>query len=253
MRQKIMAGNWKMNKSIEESVKLASELNSPSNVTVIIAPVFTSLLKVKDVIGDKNIRLAAQNMHFAESGAFTGEISPLMLKEVGCEYVILGHSERRNIFGENDELINQKVKSALSHNLKPILCVGELLNEREKGVTNEIISSQIELGLKNVSEEEMKNVVIAYEPVWAIGTGKVATPEQANEAHNVIRQKVREIFSEEIANNIQILYGGSVKPENVDVLLALENVDGGLVGGASLDAKSFNALIESADKQVLNN
>lgn len=253
MRQKIMAGNWKMNKSIEESVKLASELNSPSNVTVIIAPVFTSLLKVKDVIGDKNIRLAAQNMHFAESGAFTGEISPLMLKEVGCEYVILGHSERRNIFGENDELINQKVKSALSHYLKPILCVGELLNEREKGVTNEIISSQIELGLKNVSEEEMKNVVIAYEPVWAIGTGKVATPEQANEAHNVIRQKVREIFSEEIANNIQILYGGSVKPENVDVLLALENVDGGLVGGASLDAKSFNALIESADKQVLNN
>jgi triosephosphate isomerase (TIM) len=248
MRQKIIAGNWKMNKNISETQQLINEINEPLNCKVIIAPVFTSLSEAKKNIANKNIFLASQNMHFENSGAFTGEISPLMLKETGCKYVILGHSERRSLFKETDQDINKKVKSALNNELTPILCVGELLEERESNKTNEVICNQVEKSLQGISNNEIKDIIIAYEPVWAIGTGKVATPQQADEAHSVIREKVKQLYSEEIANQVQILYGGSMKPDNANELLSKENVDGGLIGGASLNAKSFNELIKIADE-----
>jgi triosephosphate isomerase len=248
MRKYLIAGNWKMNLIPSEAKAFAIELkdavkNVKDDVEVMIAPTFTALDSVNEVIKGSVIKLGAQNINENEKGAFTGEISADMLLDVGVEYVIIGHSERRHIYKESDELINKKIIFALKKGLKPILCVGELLEEREKGITNDIVKSQVVNGLKNISGDDMSKIVIAYEPVWAIGTGKVATPEIADEVHAVIRGKISELYSKEIADNLTIQYGGSVKPDNVDGLMAKENIDGALVGGASLKVDSFARLV----------
>lgn len=251
MRKKIIAGNWKMNNNISESKDLISKLiaalnNETINCGVIICPPFTSLTEADSLIKDSVVKLGAQNMYFEENGAFTGEISASMIKSTGCEYVILGHSERRTIFGESDATINKKIITALKHDLKPIFCCGETLKEREKNVTKDIIKRQILEGLKNLTAENMKNIIVAYEPVWAIGTGKTASPAQAQEVHEFIRSLIRENFSSEIADNIVIQYGGSVKPDNASELLSQKDIDGALVGGACLKADSFMAIIKAA-------
>ncbi|GAB6282630.1 MAG: triose-phosphate isomerase [Ignavibacterium sp.] len=252
MRKKIIAGNWKMNNTLQESIGLINGIKSEINkfelkCDVIICPPFTSLQIANSLIKDSNIKLGAQNMFYEESGAFTGEISAPMLKSVGCEYVILGHSERRAIFGEPDDLINKKIKKAIDSSLKPIFCVGETLEEREKGITFDVINRQIVEGLKNISVDEINNVIIAYEPVWAIGTGKNATPQQAEEVHIFIRNLIKKIYNEEISNQIVIQYGGSVKPENAKDLLSQPNIDGALVGGACLKADSFAKIIKATE------
>ncbi len=245
MRKIIIAGNWKMNKTVSEAVSLVKELKGLvkdiKDREIVVCPSFTSLVSVAAEIKSSNISLGAQNMHFEKKGTFTGEISPLMLKDI-VDYVIIGHSERRHVFGEDDSLINKKVKSALENKLKPIFCVGETLEEREAGKTEKIVMGQIKNGLNGV--KDIKNVVIAYEPVWAIGTGKTATPEQAEEVHSFIRGLLKEIFNEKVADEMRILYGGSVKPDNIKGLISKENIDGALVGGASLDAKSFFEVVK---------
>lgn len=251
MRKLIIAGNWKMNNDLDQSEKLIVELrnllqNEKPNCDVIICPPYTSLSEASKLIKGSNIKLGAQNMYFEESGAYTGEVSSSMLKSVGCEYVILGHSERRAIFGETDELINKKIKKALAAGLVPIFCVGELLSERETGITNDVIKRQLLAGLNGVSEEEMKKVIIAYEPVWAIGTGRTATPAQAQEVHEFIRDLIEIDYSLEIANDVTIQYGGSVKPDNAKELISQKDIDGALVGGACLNADSFLGIIKSA-------
>ncbi len=251
MRRTIIAGNWKMNNDIKETKDLISKIleginNISLNCEVVICPPFTSLSEAAQMIKESKIKLGAQNLHQEESGAFTGEISAKMLLGVGCEYVIIGHSERRTLFGETDELINKKIKRALSNNLKPIFCVGELLEEREKNITNQVVEKQLIDGLENLSAEELKNLVIAYEPVWAIGTGRTATPYQAEEVHVFIRQIIADKFSKDLAENLSVLYGGSVKPENSGELLSQRNIDGALVGGACLKADSFLKIIMSA-------
>lgn len=248
MRKIIIAGNWKMNKTCSQTKEFFSELlplvaNVKANV--VIGVPFTSLQTAVECTKNSIISIAAQNMNPNESGAYTGEISALMLKDLGVEYVILGHSERREYYKECDKFINSKVKSALEHGLKPILCIGEKLEERESNITNEVIKTQLLGGLENVSIDEVKNVVIAYEPVWAIGTGKTATPEMAQEVHKFIRELLTSLYSEEVANEITIQYGGSMKPENVVDLLNQEDIDGGLIGGASLEPKSFEKLIRA--------
>ncbi|MBK7980186.1 MAG: triose-phosphate isomerase [Ignavibacteriae bacterium] len=250
MRKYIIAGNWKMNKNLSEAIQLVSdlkiELNGKNlNAEVVVAPPFISLEAVKTLIKDTDIKLGAQNMHSVDSGAFTGEVSADMLKSVGCEYVILGHSERRTIFGESDEFINQKVKQALKNNLTPILCCGESLEERENGTTFKVVEQQIKTCLNNLSEEEIKNTVIAYEPIWAIGTGKTATPEQAQEVHEFIRNLLVKLTSVETAQEITIQYGGSVNAKNAKDLLSKPDIDGALVGGACLKADSFREIILS--------
>ena len=250
MRKYIIAGNWKMNKDLTEAVQLVSELKAELNgkdlnADVIIAPPFVNLEAVNSIIKDSVIKLSAQNMHFADSGAFTGEISVQMLKSVGCEYVILGHSERRTIFGETDEMINKKVHQALKNGVTPILCCGESLEERENGTTFNVIEGQIKAGLKNLDSSDISKMIIAYEPIWAIGTGKTATPEQAQEVHAFIRKLLAELSNEEIADNITIQYGGSVKPGNAKELLSKPDIDGALVGGACLKADSFRDIILS--------
>lgn len=250
MRKYIIAGNWKMNKNLSEAIQLVSdlkiELNGKNlNAEVVVAPPFISLEAVKTLIKDTDIKLGAQNMHSVDSGAFTGEVSADMLKNVGCEYVILGHSERRTIFGESDEFINQKVKQALKNNLTPILCCGESLEERENGTTFKVVEQQIKTCLNNLSEEEIKNTVIAYEPIWAIGTGKTATPEQAQEVHEFIRNLLVKLTSVETAQEITIQYGGSVNAKNAKDLLSKPDIDGALVGGACLKADSFREIILS--------
>ena len=250
MRKKVIAGNWKMNLNIHQSQKLVSEiisgLGKDNKAEVIVCPPFTSLSEVSSLVKDTMVKLGAQNMHFEESGAYTGEISADMLKSVGCEYVILGHSERRVIFNESDELINKKIITALVKELKSIFCVGELLDQRERGETMQVVSHQINRGLEGVSSEQMKNVIIAYEPVWAIGTGKTATPQQAQEAHSFIRELISKNYSTLVAENLIIQYGGSVKPENAGELLSQKDIDGALVGGACLKADSFLSIIASA-------
>lgn len=250
MRKNVIAGNWKMNNDLAQSEKLIVELknllqNEKPNCDVIICPPFTSLSEASKLLKGSNIKLGAQNMYFEESGAFTGEVSASMLKSVGCEYVILGHSERRTIFEESDEVINKKIRKALSAGLKPIFCVGELLSERETGITNDVIKRQILSGLQGVTEEEVKNIIIAYEPVWAIGTGKTATPSQAQEVHEFIRDLIQIDYSLETANDVTIQYGGSVKPENAKELLSQKDIDGALVGGACLKADLFMGIIKS--------
>ncbi|KAA0240748.1 MAG: triose-phosphate isomerase [Ignavibacteriaceae bacterium] len=250
MRKKVIAGNWKMNMDIHQSQKLVSEiingLGKDNRAEVIICPPFTSLSEVSSLLKGTQIKLGAQNMFYEESGAFTGEISADMLKSVDCEFVIIGHSERRVIFNESDELINKKIKTALTKGLKPIFCIGELLGQREKNETMKVVTQQIEKGLEGISSEQMKNIIIAYEPVWAIGTGKTATPQQAQEVHSFIRDLIAKKFSTSVAENLIIQYGGSVKSENSGELLSQKDIDGALVGGACLKADSFLGIIVSA-------
>ncbi len=251
MRNIVIAGNWKMNNDLKESEKLIVELknlllNEKPNCDVIVCPPFTSLSEASKLLKGSAIKLGAQNMHFGDNGAFTGEVSASMLKSVGCEYVILGHSERRHIFGETDEVINKKIKKALTAGLKPIFCVGELLEERENGTTNDVVKRQILKGLEGVSSADMKNIIVAYEPVWAIGTGKTASPAQAQEVHEFIRDLIEIGFSLEVANDLVIQYGGSVKPDNAKELISQKDIDGALVGGACLKADSFIGIIKGA-------
>jgi len=237
----LIAANWKMNKDVNEAVSFIKKFKTLINnnkVDVIICPSFVSLHELSKLVRDTQIKLGAQNMYFEKEGAFTGEVSPLMLKSI-VEYAILGHSERRQYFNETDELINKKIKSALQYKLKPILCIGESLKQRNNNETMKIIKNQLMNCLKNISSEEMKNIVIAYEPVWAIGTGKNATPGQAEEVHKFIRELLSKMYNQTISENTRIIYGGSMKPENAKELLSMPNINGGLIGGASLDAKSF--------------
>jgi triosephosphate isomerase len=245
----LMAGNWKMNLDINEAILLvkaiADNIGDLKGVDVLVAPPFTSLRAVKEAMEGANIYLAAQNMHWERSGAYTGEVSCPMLVETGCTHVILGHSERRNLFGETNEMIDRKVEAALSGGLIPILCIGETLEEREAGKTFEVVKGQLDESLKNLKEarEMPVSTVLAYEPVWAIGTGRTATPAQAQEVHQYIRLWIEESFDENTAARVRILYGGSVKPDNVSELMAMPDIDGALVGGASLKAESFIPII----------
>lgn len=245
MRKKIVAGNWKMNTTLKEGMELAKaveklELEKTSDALLIIAPPYTHLSKVNELID--HVKLSAQNCASEASGAYTGEVSPEMLKSSGVEYVIIGHSERRSIYGEDNELLNKKTKLALSTGLKPIFCCGELLEEREAGKLFDVIKEQLEVGLKDLTLEEIDQVVIAYEPVWAIGTGVVASPDQAQEMHKFIRDLLVEMFNAQVADQMTILYGGSCKPSNAAELFANPDVDGGLIGGASLKAEDFLAI-----------
>ncbi len=244
----LIAANWKMNKSIKDADSFIKEFNKlyDSNASdIIICPPFTILPSLSKMIKGTDIKIGSQNMYCGEKGAFTGEISPFMIKELNCEYVILGHSERRQYFKEDDELINKKVKSALDYGLKPILCVGETLEQRQSKLAMKTIKNQIAGCLKNVNKDKMKNAVIAYEPVWAIGTGKNATPEQAQEVHAYIKKLLSELYSDPVSSKVRIIYGGSVKPENAKELLSMKDIYGALVGGSSLDAKSFAAICNS--------
>jgi triosephosphate isomerase len=247
-RRPILAGNWKMNMTATQARELAAKLiplvSGANDRDIVLGPPFTSIAAVADAIKGTNIGLSAQNMHWEDKGAFTGEISAEMLLDLGCKYVIIGHSERRQYFGETDETVNKKLRQALNKGLLPIVCVGETLNEREAGKANEVIERQITGALKGVTAAEMQKVVIAYEPVWAIGTGKTASPEQANEIHGFIRKKIEIAYGKEVAGAVRIQYGGSVTPENVSSLMAMPDIDGALVGGASLKPESFAALVK---------
>lgn len=250
MRKKIVAGNWKMNKTVKEALEMLSSLKElvadVKETEVVIGAPFTALSEASKLVAGSNVKLAAQNMNPNKNGAFTGEISPLMLKDLGVEYVILGHSERREYYGETNEIVNEKVKSALANGLKAILCVGEKLEEREANKTETVVEDHIKGGLKDISKEDMANVVIAYEPVWAIGTGKTATPEQAQEVHAFIRKLLTEMYNAEVASNVTVQYGGSMKADNAKELMDKEDIDGGLVGGASLEAESFAKIVKSS-------
>ena len=253
--QKLIAANWKMNKNVQESIFLIGELkkmlSKRENAEIVLCPSFAALDAVSKELKGSNIHLGAQNMHFESSGAYTGEISPLMLKDLGCEYVILGHSERREFFHEDDVLINKKILSSLSYSLKPILCVGENLEQRNSNKTREVIDKQLRNSLANVASSRIKNIIIAYEPVWAISRGdssqKSATPKDAEESHKFIRYVLENLFGEKTAKSTRILYGGSMKPENAKELISMPNIDGGLVGNASLNAKSFYDIVKAAD------
>ena len=247
MRKPLIAGNWKLNKTISEAKELAAALVQQAGTIddrdIVIAPVFTALAPVAAVIKGSTIQLAAQNCYPEATGAFTGEVSPELLQDAGCQYIIIGHSERRQFFAETDAFINSKVVKTIENGLKPILCIGETLEERDSGAMLDILSRQVKGGLEGLSAIQMADVVIAYEPVWAIGTGKTATDEQAQEAHSFIRGLIQGLFNPEVAKNIRILYGGSVKPDNVDSLMAQDDIDGALVGGASLKAADFLRII----------
>ncbi|MFH2012324.1 MAG: triose-phosphate isomerase [Pseudomonadota bacterium] len=247
MRKIVIAGNWKMNKTVSEAVELISNLKSltadVTDVEIVVAPPFLAIYHVAQEVKGFNIQVSAQDVFWEEEGAYTGAVSPKMLLDVGCEYVIIGHSERRQYFGETDETVNKKIKSSLQHGLIPIFCVGETLQQRESGDTFNIVETQIKRGLSSLSSSDMENVIIAYEPVWAIGTGKTATSEQAEEVHSFIRKLLKEIYKD-TADRIRILYGGSVKPDNIDGLMAKPNIDGALVGGASLKADDFARIVK---------
>jgi triosephosphate isomerase len=249
-RKKIIAGNWKMNKTSSEGVALTREIvaavGKQSDVEVVVCPPFTAIEAVGRALEGSNVKLGAQNMHFEASGAFTGEISAPMLRAIFATHVILGHSERRTLFGDTDEFVNKKVASALKNQLRPIFCIGETLAERESGSTLKVVQTQIERGLDGVSKEQAATMIVAYEPVWAIGTGKVATTEQAQEVHAFIRGLLTKLFTEPVAQKVRILYGGSMKPSNAPELLAQKDIDGGLIGGASLESRSFVELVNAA-------
>jgi triosephosphate isomerase len=248
MRPPIIAGNWKMNTVVEDAKALVQDLKTRvrnvTNVEIVVCPPFISLTTVAEVIKGSNIGLGAQNLYWEKSGAFTAEISAPMLKSTGCTSVIIGHSERRTYFHETDETVNKKIFAALAEGLNPIVCVGETLEEREKGETFDVVKRQITGGLADLSPEQMKTVVIAYEPIWAIGTGKTATPEQAQEVHAFIRKLLGEMFGETIAEETRIQYGGSVKSGNITILMSQADIDGALVGGASLKADSFEQIVK---------
>ena len=251
-RKVIIAGNWKMNKTASEAKALVEELKGKvkdiTSVEIVVCPPFTSLDAAVKAAAGSNVKVGAQNIHWAENGAFTGEISAQMLKECGVEYVIIGHSERRQYFGETDETVNKRLKAALSTGLKPMVCVGELLEDREGGNTEKVLFTQLEGGLAGISAEQMEKIVIAYEPVWAIGTGKTATPEMADATHCYIRQQLGDMFGQDVAAKTRIQYGGSMKADNAASLVAQPNIDGGLIGGASLKADSFADLIRNSIK-----
>ncbi len=246
-RLPFIAGNWKMNKTVREALDLVRELKTAlsgvKGVEVAVAPPFTALDAVRKELEGSSIRLAAQNLYWEEKGAFTGEVSPLMLKEVGCHTVIIGHSERRQFFGESDETVNRRIHAALATGLKVIFCIGETLKEREEGKTFSLIERQMEGGLRGLGDKEMRDLVVAYEPVWAIGTGKTATPEQAEEVHRFIRGALERLYSKAVSEEIRIQYGGSVTPDNIKGLMNQPDIDGALVGGASLKAESFAKIV----------
>ena len=251
MRTKIIAGNWKMNKDVQQTDELIGALKKSLNfdlkgVGVILCPPFTSLERASRLIQGSRMALGAQNMYHEDEGAFTGEISPKMLLAVGCKYVILGHSERRQYFAESDEFINRKVKKAIASALTPIVCVGETLEQREKNITSQVVTTQVRGVLQNVAAGDVEKLILAYEPVWAIGTGRNATPQQAEEVHVLIRTLLAELYSSSTAEKVIIQYGGSVKADNAAELLWQPNVDGALVGGACLKADSFAAIIKAA-------
>ncbi len=249
-RKYLIAGNWKMNKTASEGAELVQEmhlaLGKQSEVGVAVCPPFTALESCARSLEDSNIQLGAQNMYPKSEGAYTGEVSPVMLRSLFCTFVILGHSERREYFHEDDAFINEKVHAALQSSLKPILCVGETLEQREAGKTMEVVKRQLAGGLEGVDAGKADHIVIAYEPVWAIGTGKTATPEMAQEVHKMIREELVSFYGETAAEKIRLLYGGSMKPENASELMEQADIDGGLIGGASLKAKSFIELVEIA-------
>lgn len=249
-RKYLIAGNWKMNKTATEAVDLVHEINasvgSQNSVQVCVCPPFTSLAKVSEMIEQTEVFLGAQNMNAEASGAFTGEVSAEMLRDLYVSFVILGHSERRQLYGETNESINRKVLAAIHNNLKPIYCIGETLEEREAGQTLEVVRSQVRQGLADYPASSVEHLILAYEPVWAIGTGKTATDEMAQEVHADIRVVLSEMFGESAASTVRILYGGSMKPENAAGLLAQPDVDGGLIGGASLTSRAFLGIIEAA-------
>ncbi len=254
-RRPMMAGNWKMNKTTGEAVVLAQQISFKSDKTwndmvdVVLCPPFTDLKQVSTVIAfDKApIKLGAQDVHWEESGAFTGEISPEMLREIGCKYCIIGHSERREMFGETDETVNLKAKALFAKGITPILCCGESLETRDAGKTKEFVCTQIVAGMDGLEEKFAKSIVIAYEPIWAIGTGRVPTPEAADEVCGEIRATLASLYTEDIAAGIRILYGGSMKPENAKLFLPMEHIDGGLIGGAALNADSFADLVKACN------
>ncbi len=251
-RKRIIAGNWKMNKTVGEAIELAAairqDLAECSDVDVVLCPPFTALAAVAETVDGSAINFGAQNMHWESSGAFTGEISPYMLRSLYCHYVILGHSERRTLFGETDEIINRKAKAALAATLKPIVCIGETLEEREADRHFQVVAEQLRGSLAGIDANEMKNMVLAYEPVWAIGTGLTASPEQAQEMHAFVRSELRGLQGD-VADSVRIQYGGSMKPSNAGDLLAQEDIDGGLIGGASLEARSFVELVKIAKER----
>ena len=249
--KKLIAGNWKMNSNIEESISLIKSLKTKlkniDGVDVAVCPSFVSLSDAARELKGSNIELGAQNLYFEEKGAFTGEISPLMLKGI-CKYAVIGHSERRNFFHEADETINKKLIAALEHDIIPIFCIGEKLNERENGTEKNIVQNQLKKGLEGIGKYKFVKIVIAYEPVWAIGTGKNATPEQAQEMHAFIRSTLKKTCGADIASQIRILYGGSVRPDNIEGLIRQKDIDGALVGGASLDAEGFARIVKAASE-----
>lgn len=246
MRTPLIAGNWKLNNTLTESVELVGALKAAvkdvENVEILVAPPFTAISMLATKLGGSNVKLGAQNCYFENAGAFTGEVSAPLLKDAGCDYVIVGHSERRQIFGESNQTINRKVKAVLEADLSCILCIGETLDERENGDMFDILTEQVKEGLSGVTD--MTQVVVAYEPVWAIGTGKTASSEQAQEVHSFVRGLIQGLYAPEVAAATRILYGGSVKPENVDELMAQDDIDGALVGGASLKAEDFARIVK---------
>ncbi|MBQ4288487.1 MAG: triose-phosphate isomerase [Clostridia bacterium] len=246
MRRPIIAGNWKMNKTPSEAAQLVKDLIplvKDADIDVVVCPPYTALYTVAELVKGTNIKLGAQNVHFEKSGAFTGEVSIDMLKELGVEYIIIGHSERRQYFNETDETVNKKAKVILENGLTPIICVGESLDQREKGVTNDFVSMQTKLALNGIAGENVKKVVIAYEPIWAIGTGKTATSKEANDTIEAIRNAVKDVYGEEVSEAMRIQYGGSMNPKNATELMAQKEIDGGLIGGASLKAEDFSKVV----------
>ncbi|MBU0548524.1 MAG: triose-phosphate isomerase [Candidatus Omnitrophica bacterium] len=256
MRKTIIAGNWKMYKTIVEAIELANGLKREffkldfAAVDVVLCPAFTALSEVAEVLTETGIGLGGQDVYWQDEGAFTGEVSPVMLKDAGAQFVIIGHSERRQFFSESNETVNNKIKAALKAGLTPIVCVGENLQEREAGKTFKVIEDHINNGLVGISGSDMLNLVVAYEPVWAIGTGKTATPEQAQEVHKFIRDLLKKNYGSEVADSVRIQYGGSVKPENITELMSKPDVDGALVGGASLKVDSFSTIVAKASEVV---
>lgn len=248
MRKKIVAGNWKMNNDLSQTEVLLSELNNTtfnSSAKVMVAPSFTNLWHAFESLRNSDIEVIAQNMHFAENGAYTGEISPSMLKSVGVNTVILGHSERREYFNEDDKLLKSKAETVLNNDMQMIFCFGEKLEDRELGGHFNVVNNQIKNALFHLKDKDWRSIILAYEPVWAIGTGETASPEQAQEMHAFVRRSLSDQYTPEIANDVTILYGGSVKPENANEIFSKPDVDGGLIGGASLDASSFMQIVNA--------
>lgn len=246
MRRKVIAGNWKMNMLPNEAISFIEELTplvKDSKNEVILCVPYTDLFYALLNVQDTNIKIGAQNMHWEEKGAYTGEVSAQMLKSIGVEYVIIGHSERRQYFAETDETVNKKIKAALANELKPIVCVGETLEQREEGVTEKIITAQVEKALEGIAAEDLEKIIIAYEPIWAIGTGKTATKEDANTTIMQIRKKIAEMYGQNVAEGVIIQYGGSVKSSNAKELFEMSDIDGGLVGGASLKSEEFSKIV----------